>query len=903
MKKIILSALLGLTASPFFSQVSNAKLQWSRKQLGVASDFEISSQGYRDPSTGNVFVLYKGSYNFGVVRFDNSGANTGNYKHIAPMAGGSSASMIKYAGNNEVIAAANESGYNAVMKFNMSGNLIWKYKELNPNYAATYFYNNTSTAVHINQNADVIATSSQNDSASITKLNSAGQFQWNKVYHPTGYDAGLYSDVITDNFNNIVGCGTIRNTAGNNFDGFIAAHDEFGNKTWEHLFNGAANGMDSVVQILMDNSGNSYIGGFVTDSSATNRTLFVAKYNASGGLQYFKKFHVPLQTNAAFGGICLDALNNLYLTGTSYSNATTGTAWLVKYSGSGTFLWSNNYNNAGFNYEVAEEVSADQLGNIYFAGTMHSSVFGIADEFLRKVNSAGVVQWTQAYNHANGVEDRATDLLVDNSGNSFIVGTNASYMQYDANVTLNKFSASGILQWEGFFDSPGNLTDNAVKIIRDGSHAVYTLSNIQNNISNSDVAITKYNAKGILLWQIMYDNASVANVAHGMHMDAQKNLYVLASATSGSDSKLLKYDSLGTLIWENTYNVGYQTISGNASGTIYLGGGLFGYLSGFCLVVNTNGATTGTYNPPSTGNGFNRALSSALSASNEFYVLSLREDYPVIRNNINITKYNASGTPVWSKLVNNLDSTNYGTVWPKEIELDGNGNVYAMSLGKDFTHTYGFIHLAKYNSGGTFLWQQKYNNSDAGYYDPNDLEVDSYNQVWTSTDGKIQKYNPSTGALYFESVVTPQLSGAGYITGTTLVKRYSANALLMTSPISLPGGNGGFALTKLDSSGNYIWHSVYLPTLLAGASGTDFTFDNQGRIYVHCNSKETEGSLDDVVTLKFCDIAVPTISSSGATTNICPGTPVTITAGSSVNYQSGSATTLIPTGSHSRSGG
>jgi hypothetical protein len=884
MKKILFMAA-ALSAGLVNAQTSNAKLQWSRVQYGIASDYEHALKSYRDPSSGNVFVLYQGIYNFGVTRFDNSGASTANNKYRAPHNWYSFGGDFEYTGNNTYVVSGGESAiYPLVIKASIDGTVLWKYSDQQVPVGVVYTnYYDLLKGVTVSSNGNVVAGGVAADTASLYSISSSGSLNWKKHYQPAGYSKGVIMDVQTDAFDNIYTCGTIKNASGN-FDAFIMATDQNGVLKWEHLIDGAVSGNDSAMVLRIDNSGNTYVGGIIKDSSSTNNSMFFAKYNASGGQQYFKKFHVAGQVGANLGDVFVDQLGSLYACETVYTGTNYAVTYVNKYNSSGGLLWTSSFDNIYGIYDMPKSIKANGMGDVYVAGTTENSAPDSPNEFLIKIPASGM-NWTYTYDNSNNHSDKAVDVQIDNSGNSYVIGTNATYYNIEANVTIFKCSNNGTFQWDGLFDSPGNLTDDAVRVVKDGSYAIYTLSSIQNNISNTDASITKYDSKGVLLWQVMYDYQNQANIGKSMVMDSQKNIYVLCDANNGgSNSIVLKYDSLGSQVFEKFFPEGYTKMVIDANGNLFLAGGSSTAYNNYnALKLDQNGNVLWTYTPGA-GSYNHYANFINVNSAGELFVFGYKMS-PWNSSILRVAKFNSGGTPAWSYDISNIDTLSSAGVFISDMLLDNASNMYITGKGKNNLHVNDFILIMKIDQAGNIKWRSEYNGNDNRSCASNDMEMDSYGNLWTIDNNNfIQRWDTANGGVPMDVRLSDSYHGAGFLAGgNSLLKKYGNGQFLITTDL-VNNYDYSLALVKTDTLGIIKWIQTYDGAAGGTEYATDFAFDLQGRIVVHANSQETEGSLNDVATLKFCDLPVPAITSSGSYVNICRGNPVTLTAAAASSY-------------------
>lgn len=889
MKKLILILSCLIFCFPsLVSQVSNAKLQWKRTTQGLAYEDERAIKGYRDPATGNIYVLYQGYYNYGITRFDNSGASVANFKQKSLGTLASFGGDFKYIGNSQLVACGIKEGFPNVIKITSDGDSIWEYIDnAQGNYVSqAYFYDQGMKSITQLTNGSIVSGGTKIDTCTLINLSANGGLNWTRKYAPTNYDRGIILGVQTDNFNNIYTCGTIRNAAGN-FDAFVSAFNQNGNIIWERFIQGAAGADDSATKILTDNSGNIYVAGIIKDSSATNSSTFLVKYNASGGLQYMRKFHQTGQINASLGGMNFDAAGNVALCSNSFTDADHSTIYTQKFNTFGVLQWTNSFStniSPLMNRNLASDVIFDAFGNIYFSGTVESIIFAVSDEFVVKINSSGNQVWNQIYNNPSNTGDHSVDILIDNSGNTYNVGYTGRQFVNPVNTTIIKYSSAGLMQWEGIFDSPGNQLDYGKKLIIEGSSSIYTLGSVTNQGTSRDAVLNKFNSAGNLLWQVTYDLDNNYDEALNMLIDAQKNIHVLTNSNGpNAGTNLLKYDTLGTLLSSVYYSDYYSNMSLDAAGYIYLHGkqNVLPYTSGEYIArkidLNYNTIYQSSNIPG------NRELAesfSEVSANGELYVFGLQFENAPRREYLHITKFNTSGSVDWSFDINGYDSTGYNNTFVNDIEVDVNGDVLVFGSIKTVVNPITKATLLKISSNGTITWRNDFSPVTTSNISALELELDNYGNLWaTDNSANLFKIDPLNGSIL--NTFAFGLFNGNY--SLKNIRRYSLNELLITYS-GFYNGNLVTSIMKIDTLGNRIWTQTYGNINRMAPGAVDLKFDSSGRIYFLVSSAEGEGGFSDIVLLKYCDLPVPTIATSGSYQNICPGNPITLTAGTGISY-------------------
>ncbi len=168
----------------------------------------------------------------------------------------------------------------------------------------------------------------------------------------------------------------------------------------------------TVNDVVMDDAGNVYTGGYRTAGNVTTR-----KYNSAGTLQW------SADHGGTVYGIAVDSAGNVYTTGDFVTDSTTR-----KYNSAGTLQWSANHNAATY------AIAVDSAGNVYTTGVRD----GPSNATTRKYNSAGSLQWSR--NHG----EPGFAIAVDSAGNVYTGGVKNSNTGY---YSIRKYNSNSTLLW------------------------------------------------------------------------------------------------------------------------------------------------------------------------------------------------------------------------------------------------------------------------------------------------------------------------------------------------------------------------------------------------------------------------------------------------------------------------
>ena len=234
-------------------------------------------------------------------------------------------------------------------------------------------------------------------------------------------------------------------------DGFITKFNSSGQLIFSSFIGG--NSIDETSGIVLDSSGNSYIAGDTQspnfpftntfNNSFTGMKCFISKVNSSGSLIFTNVFGPSCGTN----GIAKDSLNNIYVTGYTYSNMfpTTENAYsktnngnqdgfIIKFNSTGNVLFSTYF--GGSETDSSMGIATDSENNIIITGYTASKNLPITrnaykyfltdtiDIFIAKLASNGSLMFCSYFGGSQN--DFPYDIVVDKANNYFISGTTLS---------------------------------------------------------------------------------------------------------------------------------------------------------------------------------------------------------------------------------------------------------------------------------------------------------------------------------------------------------------------------------------------------------------------------------------------------------------------------------------------
>jgi len=376
--------------------------------------------------------------------------------------------------------------------------------------------------------------------------------QWTARYNGTSGNNDAGTCMALDNAGNVYVGGYTISTA-NDYDLIVIKYSSSGEQIWEAKYNGPANGADEATAIAVDGDGNVYVTG---SSTTDTKTDFVTiKYNSKGEQQWMSRYNGPGNDNDIPVALLLDKDGNVYVTGYSKGTDNQVNFATIKYNNDGDKIWAVRNNGVSSSVAYPKAMAIDNTGSIVVAGYTDNPATN-EDFLIIKYSNSGSQIWSKTYNGTGNGVDKATAVGIDQkdniyvTGNSFGIGSNLDY------VTL-KYSSQGELQWDARYNGPGNNIDDPIGLAIDKNGYVYVTGSSIGNNTNYDYATIKYNPDGAELWVSRYNaQGNSSDQPSAIALDALGSVYVTGYIWNGTDNDYatIKYNSLGSELWIAKYN-------------------------------------------------------------------------------------------------------------------------------------------------------------------------------------------------------------------------------------------------------------------------------------------------------------------------------------------------------------
>ena len=380
-----------------------------------------------------------------------------------------------------------------------------------------------------------------------------------------------------------------------------------------------------------------------------------------------------------------DGLGNIYVTGYSWGDDSSSDFATIKYDIKGNQLWVARYDGPASDDDKALDLVPDNSGNIYVTGWGLGNGTG-ADYVTIKYDGVGSRPWVARYDGPVSGYDKARALGVDYSANIYVTGWSQGNGT-EADYATIKYDTDGNQLWVARYDGPASGKDESYAIAVDGWANVYGTGSSQGNGTEADYATIMYDSDGNQLWVARYDGpVSGEDNAQAIAVDDLCNVYVTGwSQGKGTeaDYATVKYDNNGKQLWVARYD-----------------GPVSGEDQSYAIAVDSwgNVYVTGW----SQGNG-------------------AEADYATV-------KYDNNGKQLW---VARYDGPAGGEDNARTIVLDGRGNVYVSGWSEGSGSRYDYA-TVKYAAAGNQLWVARYDGPANGHDKAYAMALDSLGNLYVT---------------------------------------------------------------------------------------------------------------------------------------------------------------------------
>jgi hypothetical protein len=395
------------------------------------------------------------------------------------------------------------TGYDfATIKYYPDGDTAWIRR-----YNGTGNGDDRASAIDLDESGNIYVSgpsygSGTDDDYLTIKYYPDGETAWVRRYNGMGNSEDNVSAMTVDFLGNVYITG-YSTGSGSDFDYTTIKYYPNGDTAWVRNYNGAGNGKDNAVSIVLDNSDNIYVTGYC-QGSGTYADYTTIKYYPNGDTTWVRTYNGPKNSWDYASDIAIDAFDNAYVTGYSYNNQTDFDYLTIKYYPNGDTAWIRRYDGEANSVDEATSIALDGDGYIYVTGRSLGN-FTDFDYLTIKYFPDGNIDWIRKFDGTVD-DDRAYDIAMDDSGKVYVTGT-TGYGTGVENFATVAYYPNGDTAWVRSYDGPAGGSDHASAITVDHSYNIYVTGVSEGSGTTYDYATIKYRLfqlRSDTLWFVAY---------------------------------------------------------------------------------------------------------------------------------------------------------------------------------------------------------------------------------------------------------------------------------------------------------------------------------------------------------------------------------------------------------------
>jgi hypothetical protein len=370
--------------------------------------------------------------------------------------------------------------------------------------AADYNFNSTMLDNDPDGNVYVVGDTPATNILVIKKFSVTGNLLWQTIYDPLDSLRGAW--ITVDNAGNVIVLASIVRALDGEPHGWLTIkYDTNGKLLWANSLPGPFRG---AIRVEVDAHNNVYVAGYMWLTNASGNTTHdsvLIKYSPSGTTLWTavfdnngaidKPFAMNISPDGSRVGVA-GVSGNLFMA--------------LMYDANGNLLWANTNLKA----YAANDVAFGPENVSYFATGTYSPLQSNPDQMaIAKFNAAGTSLWTRSYS----VGQRAYRLRIDSQGNVVATGiTTAAYYDW---MTI-KTDSNGNLMWSQRFNGSESNFETPNMLVLDAADAVYVTGTGGPNPSTGMISylkgvIAKYRSDGTPQWAVWDPYANGKAIALG----------------------------------------------------------------------------------------------------------------------------------------------------------------------------------------------------------------------------------------------------------------------------------------------------------------------------------------------------------------------------------------------------
>lgn len=277
------------------------------------------------------------------------------------------------------------------------------------------------------------------------------------------------------------------------YDIILYRYDLQDNLLWSKTYGTNSSELSSSIPITEMNNGD------IVFACESNQRLHCFRVNNNGNIVWQKRLNIS--SGDCQGKNLIKDGNDILIVGSIRGFGVGGyDAYVYKIDGNGNTIWSNMYGTSSNDH--IDDIVKSSSGDYYVVGATDSQSPSV--NFLSKINSTGVVQWTKKHTKSGSTEQLKSIIEAPN-GNLIAYGNTGIPSSYD--LKLIRFDINGNIISSKIM--AGNNEDRVNEIfgLSDGSVIISGYTNSLGN-GNYDLFVSKYDNAFNEIWTKVYGGSN-----------------------------------------------------------------------------------------------------------------------------------------------------------------------------------------------------------------------------------------------------------------------------------------------------------------------------------------------------------------------------------------------------------
>lgn len=304
----------------------------------------------------------------------------------------------------------------------------------------------------------------------VYKVDACGEPEWFKVYGGTGEDGGYSIEQTSDGGYIVAG---LAHFGAGDYDILLLKLDALGIIEWSKVYGGGAS--DHGLRAKQTADGGYILSGHLTGLGFGAEDIALIKTDALGNTLWIKIYG---GAGSEWGNYVEQTNDGGYLVlGYTTSFGAGGfDIYMIKVDSVGSLEWTKTYGGPGgeasSQWGISGKITTD--GGFMLCANTSSWGAGSNDLLMIKTDSIGNLQWAKAYGGAGDDQPRFAEQTTD--GGYILSGYTTSFGAGSLDAYLVKTDSAGNLQWSNAYGGAGSDRGSMVRQTDDGGYAMSTVT-------------------------------------------------------------------------------------------------------------------------------------------------------------------------------------------------------------------------------------------------------------------------------------------------------------------------------------------------------------------------------------------------------------------------------------------